>query len=59
LRKILPQRLGRKLYNALNDLPTVKTFEQAIEDDKDHQNKRGDQVLNYRLTLCGDHLFKT
>jgi uncharacterized protein YfaS (alpha-2-macroglobulin family) len=37
LRKIYRKDWGEKLYNALNSLPTVKTFEQVIEDDKDYQ----------------------
>lgn len=37
LRKIYRKDWGEKLYNALNELPTVKTFTQAITDDGDLQ----------------------
>ena len=37
LRKIYRNDYGEKLYNKLNALPTVKTFEQAITDDGDYQ----------------------
>ncbi|MBK7311128.1 MAG: hypothetical protein IPI93_10110 [Sphingobacteriaceae bacterium] len=37
LRKVYRKEWGEKLYNALNSLPSVKVFEQSIEDDKDYQ----------------------
>jgi len=37
LRRIYRKDWGEKLYNALNSLPVVKTFEQAITDDGDFQ----------------------
>lgn len=37
LRKVYRKEWGEKLYNALNSLPTVKTFEQAVTDDGDFQ----------------------
>lgn len=37
LRKIYRKDYGEKLYKALNNLPVVKTFEQAITDDGDFQ----------------------
>jgi len=38
LRKINRKEWGEKLYNALNSLPSVKTFTQEIINDDDHQN---------------------
>lgn len=38
LRKINRKEWGEKLYNALNALPSVKTFTQEIINDGDHQN---------------------
>ncbi|MGZ4036295.1 MAG: alpha-2-macroglobulin family protein, partial [Bacteroidia bacterium] len=37
LRKIYRADYGEKLYNKLNALPVVKTFEQTIPDDNDYQ----------------------
>lgn len=37
LRKIYRKDYGEKLYNKLNSLPTVKTFEQEIPNDNDYQ----------------------
>jgi len=38
LRKIYRKDYGEKLYNKLNSLPTVKTFEQDITNDGDYQS---------------------
>jgi uncharacterized protein YfaS (alpha-2-macroglobulin family) len=38
LRKLYRNYYGDKLYNKLNSLPTVKTFEQEVPDDKDYQS---------------------
>jgi uncharacterized protein YfaS (alpha-2-macroglobulin family) len=57
LRKLFRYDYGDKLYNKLNNLPTVKTFEQEILNDNDYQShnmeiKLPELPYGYYIILC-------